>query len=55
MSGILSETQREKKTIVDCEDRGQTDRVTTLKRAGLRHWCWHRLRHAARLTALARS
>ena len=32
--------------------RGQTDRVTTPTRAGLCRW--HRLRHAARLAALAR-
>ena len=33
-------------------DRGQTDRVTTPTRAGLRRCRWLRPRHAARLAAL---
>ena len=34
------------------DDRGQTDRVTTPTRAGLRRCRWLRPRHAARLAAL---
>ena len=37
------------------KNRGQTDRVTTPTRAGLRRCRWPRLRHDAPLAALARS
>ena len=37
------------------EDQGQTDRVTTPTRAGLRRCRWPRPSHAARLVALARN
>ena len=48
-----TETQATK--LPSIEDRGQTDRVTTPTRVRLRRYCWPRPRHAARLTALARS
>ena len=44
---------RTREKLPSIEDRGQTDRVTTPTRAGLRRW--RRSRHAARLAELARS